>query len=57
MYQNGKGAVQDYAKAKMWYEKSAVQGNSSAQNALGNMYLDGKGVKQDYAKAAEWYEK
>ena len=32
----------------------AEQGNTSAQNNLGNMYSNGRGVPQDYAEAVRW---
>ena len=51
------GIPQDYVKARQWYEKSAKQGDASAQLKLGVMYHEGKGVRQDYAKARKWLEK
>ena len=57
MYYLGNGVRQDYQKARQWYEKAAVQGNSSAQFCLGLMYETGKGVRQDPATAKEWYGK
>lgn len=35
----------------------AAQGNTSAQNQLGQMYANGRGVPQDYASARKWYAK
>jgi TPR repeat protein len=57
MYANGEGIKQDYLKAKEWYEKAAIQGDSDSQYNLGVMYANGEGIKQDYLKAKEWYEK
>ena len=51
------GILQDYAKARQWYEKAAAQGYAEAQYNLGVMYNNGKGVRQDYVKARKWYEK
>jgi uncharacterized protein len=48
---------QDFAKAKAWFEKAAVQGYSRAQFNLGLLYAEGLGVAQDYAKAKAWLEK
>jgi hypothetical protein len=31
LYARGQGVEQDYAKARLWYEKSAAQGNAKAQ--------------------------
>lgn len=46
----------DYKKAAEWYQKSAIQGDSWAQNNLGNLYRRGKGVAQDYKKAMGLYQ-
>lgn len=59
--QGALGAVysqkQDYAQAKIWYEKAAAQNNTLAQYKLGFLYMKGFGIPQDYAKANAWYEK
>uniref|UniRef100_UPI002490373A tetratricopeptide repeat protein n=1 Tax=Cardiobacterium hominis TaxID=2718 RepID=UPI002490373A len=49
--------VQDYAQARTWYEKAAVQGHAKAQFNLGALYENGQGITQDYDKARTWYEK
>jgi len=49
--------VQDYAKAREWFEKAADKDDTSAMTNLGVLYANGQGVAQDYAKAREWYEK
>jgi TPR repeat protein len=46
-----------YTQAAFWYRKAAEQGNSVAQDALGDLYYNGQGVPQDYAQAALWYRK
>ena len=51
------GPVQDYARARMFFEDAADKGNAFAMLNLGLLYYKGKGVAQDYAKAREWYEK
>ena len=57
MYYVGRSVVQDYARAREWFEKVAAQGHAKAQYNLGVMYRDGQGVAQDDAKAREWWEK
>jgi hypothetical protein len=48
--------LQDYAKARYFYELAAEQGHACAQNNLGYLYYEGLGVTQDYAKARHFYE-
>jgi TPR repeat protein len=48
--------LQDYARARHFYELSAEQGYALAQYNLGNLYCNGLGVTQDYAKARHFYE-
>lgn len=43
-----------YPEALAWYRKSAEQGYSLAQSALGLMYEIGRGVPQDFAEALKW---
>lgn len=57
MYSLGQGVRQDYAKAKEWYEKAALQGNEEAQFSLGVLYEEGAGVRQNKATAKEWFGK
>ena len=38
-------------------QTQANQGNTEAQNRLGELYAKGRGVPQDYAQARTWYEK
>ena len=58
MYHSGtEGAECDYAKAFMWYERAAAQGDYIALRNLGYMYKYGEGVKQDDDKAEEFFEK
>ena len=57
MYQLGKGAPQDNAKAVKWYRKAADQGDARAQWHLGLMYHLGEGVPQDNAEAVKWFRK
>jgi TPR repeat protein len=57
LYHEGRGVVQDYAKAREWFEKAADKGHGMAMLNLGQYYHFGWGGAQDYAKAREWYEK
>src|SRR5262249_8079580 len=52
-----KGVIQDYGKAREWYQKAADAGNTHAMNELGLLYAKGLGGAQDYGKAREWYQK
>ena len=51
MYKEGKGVIQDYAKAVKWLRKAAEQGHAEAQFDLGLMY----NVLQDYVQAHMWF--
>jgi len=57
LYYYGKGVIQDYGKAREWYQKAADAGNTHAMNELGLLYAKGLGGAQDYGKAREWYQK
>ena len=52
----GKGCLQDYAEAFIWFKKAAENGNIGSMYNLGVCYENGKGIDRDYAKAAYWYE-
>lgn len=56
-YENGQGAVQDFAEARKWYEKSARQGFADAQHALATCHAYGMQVPQNYDEAIKWYRK
>jgi uncharacterized protein len=52
IYASGtQGVAQDYAKALMWNEKAAIQGNARAHMNLGLMYRDGTGVPRDASRS------
>ncbi|MEK6786543.1 MAG: tetratricopeptide repeat protein [Nitrospirota bacterium] len=38
-------------------QTQATQGDTEAQNRLGELYAKGRGVPQDYTQARAWYEK
>lgn len=44
-------------QATSWYRRSAEQGETEAQAALGYMYLNGIGIKRDFKMAVFWYRK
>ncbi len=53
----GAGVPPDLVAAAKWYQRSAGQGISAAQNNLGLMYAQGRGVPQDVARAAKlWHD-
>ncbi len=54
MYDEGRGAIQDFAEALNWYGLAAEQGHAGAQRNLGRMYLDGKGLARSHQEAARW---
>lgn len=54
MYEKGKGIVQNYEKAVMWYETAAMKNNAQALNNLAHMYQKGYGVKKDYKTAIDY---
>jgi TPR repeat protein/tRNA A-37 threonylcarbamoyl transferase component Bud32 len=53
----GRGALQDYAKAREWYEKAAAHGHAEAEFRLGWLHDHGRGVPRDAAAARAWYER
>ncbi len=56
LYENGFGAVQNYAEAADWYRRAAEQSYAAAQNNLGVLYANGQGVPRNPAIAYAWYE-
>jgi hypothetical protein len=55
MYAEGRGVSQDFAQAKMWFEKAAAQNQADGLYNLGLTYANGDGVTQDWAAAVKWY--
>lgn len=55
-YFQGRGAPQDRAEARKWYEQAAAQGQSQAMVKLGQMYASGDGGKRDTGKAVELWQ-
>ena len=57
-YLNGDGGLsKEPAKAAMWFEKAAVQGNGYAEARLGDLYDEGLGVTENLKLAFDWREK
>jgi TPR repeat protein len=56
-YYDGKGQMQDDAKAMEWFTKAAEQGHPDAQYKLGVMYSFGQGAAQDAVLAVNWFRK
>lgn len=46
----------DYAQARLWFQRSADQHFAEAQNNMGVLYQHGLGVEQDVVKAMHWYQ-
>jgi len=58
MYEFGRGVLTNMPQAMSWLDKSAAQGNASAQAELGAIYASGfGGVPQDDAQAVAWFQK
>jgi uncharacterized tellurite resistance protein B-like protein len=47
----------DYAEALLEVMPLAQQGDSAAQNLLGEIYKNGKGVPSNYSEAVGWFQK
>jgi TPR repeat protein len=48
--------VQDFAKAKTWLDKAAMQGDKTSERYLGHVYELGLGIPRDQIEAYAWYE-
>jgi localization factor PodJL len=46
--------LQDLAKARQWFAKAAMAGNTDAQLELADIYERGLGVSQDHIEAYAW---
>ena len=57
-YFTGDGGVeQNYSEAFKWYQKAALNGETSAFTWMGIMYYWGYGTVQDYFQAFRWFKK
>lgn len=57
MYLHGHAIERNYDEAFKWFIKSAEQGNSMAENNIGEMYLNGEGLEKNYNEAFKWFKK
>jgi len=58
MYRDGDaGFPHDDKQAAHWFELAALQGNSYAQQVMGESYSNGRGVPVNLKIAADWFEK
>lgn len=51
MYLRGEGVKQDYAVAKLWFDRGVGHGDRECHNGLGIIYRDGLGVKANLRDA------
>jgi TPR repeat protein len=49
--------AQDYGNALRWFVMAANQGDTAAQNMIGEMYARGEGVEQNDADALRWFHR
>jgi hypothetical protein len=55
LYYEGRGVLQNYRKAKEWFDKAVEQGHTGAQVNLGTLYLRGEGAPQSSQMALFWF--
>ena len=55
MYYFGKGVIEDFKEAAVWYRKAAEQGEVRSQTMFGGMYDLGYGVTQNNIYAHMWW--
>lgn len=55
MFLRGEGTKQDFAKAKIWFNRGIANGDALCQYSLGLMYLHGYGVDRNVVRAAELF--
>lgn len=57
LYFYGNSAIKrDDVQSTYWYQKSALQGNVTAQVVMGQCYEEGMGIPQNTQKAIYWYK-
>jgi TPR repeat protein len=54
MYERGRGAPADFARARQWYRRAAERGQAWAATKLALMHRDGRGAPRDLAAARAW---
>ena len=52
----GLGLHKNYAKARKWSARAALQADATACNNLGFLYYNGKGVRRSKKLAKKWYK-
>ena len=55
LYESGRGAPRDMAKALAWYREAAEREHVSAQLRLATLLAEGQSVPADLAEASRWY--
>ena len=55
-YRRGTGVTQDFTTSLNWHLLAAEQGDSYAQNALGEMYREGEGCPRNTVLAYMWFD-
>jgi TPR repeat protein len=53
----GQGTPRDYAEARQWLERAALQGLPEAQVAVAQIFRDGLGVTRNGPEALSWHKK
>jgi hypothetical protein len=53
-YETGRGVIQDYTQAFIWYQRSAIAGSPVAMVRLARMYSEGRGAPEDIVQAYQW---
>ncbi|MBR9651484.1 SEL1-like repeat protein [Thalassovita aquimarina] len=53
-YHNGRGVLQNFARAAKLFKIAAEQGHAGAQNRLGQYYYSGLGLSRDGGLALKW---
>lgn len=48
--------ARDLEQARLWFERSAIQGYAHGQFNLGHLYETGRGGGQDDVQAYKWYK-
>jgi TPR repeat protein len=56
LYDRGRRLPKDKAEALQWYRRAAMQGDTFAQNSLGDNYWEGTGVPKDDSEAKWWWQ-
>ncbi len=55
LYELGRGAPKDLARAEIWYRRAAAQGHVKAMHNLAVLAVPGRGKQANYLTAAKWF--